>query len=349
MRRDVPTLLTIPTLLTTLLVVSLVVVSLTAGAGGAGVRPAAGQENAANGTGIDSCTTISSPGRYTLTGDIRNATIGTCLRITANDVTLDGRGHRVDGVGAFGTSGVLVTGGSNVTVRNVGATDWDDGIRFVGTRNARVAETTTARNRVGLSLVSFRDSEAVDNVARSNAVAGVFLVGSSSNNTLRNTTVRDNALVGVQLVEATRNTVVGTVARRNEFGVALLGANRNTVRGSVATGNHIAGLWLSAASDNRIRESRVSNRFYGIYLADGARNNTVESNVARGNSVGVRLRSSHHNAILGNRLVNSRDAGILLISSDRNRIIGNRGTGNRRGIAVSSSSDGNTRSNNSVD
>ena len=340
MRRDVSR------LLTTLLIVSLVVVSLTAGAG---VRPAAGQENAVDGTRIDSCTTISSPGRYTITGDIRNVTVGTCLRITANDVTLDGRGHRVDGVGAFGTSGVLVIGGSNVTVRNVGATDWDDGIRFVGTRNARVAETTTARNRVGLSLVSFRDSEVVDNVARSNAVAGVFLVGSSSNNTLRNTTVNDNALVGIQLVEATRNTVVGTVARGNEFGVALLGANRNTVRGSVATGNHIAGLWLSAASDNRIRDNRVSNRFYGIYLADGARNNTIESNVARENSVGVRLRSSDRNAILDNRLVNSRDAGILLISSDRNRIAGNRGTGNRRGIAVSSSSDGNTRSNNSVE
>jgi parallel beta-helix repeat protein len=307
----------------------------------------AGQQQT-NGTEIDSCRTISSPGRYVLTADVRNATVDTCLRVAASDVTIDGQGHRVDGVGDFGTTGVRVAGGSNVTVRNVGATDWDDGIRFVDTRRAVAANTTTSRNRVGLSLVSFRDSRAVNNVARSNAVAGVFLVGSSSNNTLRNTTASENALVGVQLVEATRTTVVGTVARGNEYGIALLGSNGNVVRESVATGNHIAGIWLSAASDNRIRENRVSNRFYGVYLADGAENNTVEANDARNNPVGVRLRASDRNAILRNRVVDSSDTGILLISSDENRIVGNRGEENRRGIVVSKSSSGNVRSNNSV-
>ncbi len=308
----------------------------------------AGQEAHGNATEIDSCTTVSSSGTYALAEDVRNGTVDTCLRITASDVTLDGRGHRIDGVGAFGSAGILVTGGSNVTVRNVAATDWDDGIRFVGTRNAGVTGTATARNRVGLSLVSIQGGTIAGNVARSNAVAGVFLVGSSSNNVLRNTTASDNALVGVQLVEATRNTVVGTTARGNEFGVALLGANRNIVRDSVASGNHIAGVWLSAASDNRIRENRVSNRFYGVYLADGARNNTVESTDARGNSVGIRLRSSDRNAVLRNRIGNSGDTGILLISSDGNRIVGNRGAGNRRGIVVSRSSTGNVRTNNSV-
>ncbi|MFH5800049.1 nitrous oxide reductase family maturation protein NosD [Haladaptatus sp. CMAA 1911] len=308
---------------------------------------AAGQ-GGTDATEVDSCRTISSSGRYVLTADVRNVTVDTCLRVTASDVTIDGRGHLVDGLGDFGTTGVRVEGGSNVTVRNVEATDWDDGVRFAGTRRSLVANTTTARNRVGLSLVSFRDSRAVNNVARSNAVAGVFLVGSSSNVTLRNTRANENALVGVQLVEATGTTVTGTVARGNEYGVALLGANGNVVRDSTATRNHIAGIWLSAASDNRIRENRVTNRFYGVYLADGAENNTVEANDADGNSVGVRLRASDRNAILRNRVVDSSDTGILLISSDGNRIAGNRGDGNRRGIVVSKSSSGNVRSNNSV-
>ncbi|EFW89823.1 periplasmic copper-binding protein [Haladaptatus paucihalophilus DX253] len=339
--------------LATVVVVGLLVVSAVGGALSMTLHDptigvAAGQSQPANGTEIDSCRTISSSGRYVLTEDVRNATVDTCLRITASDVTLDGRGNLVDGIGDFGTTGVRVEGGSNVTVRNVEATDWDDGVRFVGTRRAVAANTTTARNRVGLSLVSLRDSRAVNNVARSNAVAGVFLVGSSSNNTLRNTTASENALVGVQLVEATGTTVVGTEVRGNEFGVALLGANGNVVRDSVASGNHIAGLWLSAASDNRIRENRVSNRFYGVYLADGAENNTVESNDAVNNSVGVRLRASDRNAILRNRVTDSSDTGILLISSDDNRVVGNRGAENRRGIVVSKSSSGNVRSNNSV-
>ncbi len=329
------------------LVASTAVGTLAAVAPDSAIGIATGQQGTGE-TEIDSCRTISSPGRYALTADVRNATADTCFRVTASDVTVDGRGHRVDGVGDFGTTGVRVEGGSNVTVRNVEATDWDDGVRFVGTRRSLVANTTTARNRVGLSLVSFRDSRAVNNVARSNAVAGVFLVGSSSNDTLRNTTANENALVGVQLVEATGTTVTGTVARGNEYGVALLGANGNVVREGVATGNHIAGIWLSAASDNRIRENRVTNRFYGVYLADGAENNTVEANDADGNSVGVRLRASDRNVIVHNRVVDSSDTGILLISSDENRIAGNRGDGNRRGIVVSKSSSGNVRSNNSV-
>ncbi|WP_458205758.1 right-handed parallel beta-helix repeat-containing protein [Haladaptatus sp. NG-SE-30] len=299
-------------------------------------------------TAVDSCREISDPGRYVLTDDLTNTTESRCLRITANDVVLDGEGHRVDGVGAFGSAGVLVTSGSNVTVQNVTASDWDDGIRLTGIRNATVRNTTTMRNRVGLSLVSFRDGTVADNIARSNAVAGVFLVGASRNNALRNTTATDNALVGIQLVEATENTVVGTDARRNEFGIALFGANGNTVRDSVAVENRIAGIWLSGASDNRIRENRVSNRFYGVYLADGARNNTIVENVARENPVGVRLRSSDGNAILRNRILDSSDTGILLISSDENRVAGNRGRENRRDIVVSRTSAGNTLENNSV-
>ncbi|WP_458189444.1 right-handed parallel beta-helix repeat-containing protein [Haladaptatus sp. NG-WS-4] len=313
-----------------------------------GVASGTDSDISASQTPVDSCREISNPGRYVLTDDLTNTTESRCLRITANDVVLDGRDHSIDGVGAFGSAGVLVTGNSNVTVRNVTATDWDDGIWFAGIGNATVENTETARNRVGLSLVSVRDGTITDNVARSNAVAGVFLVGASRNTTLRNTTATDNALVGVQLVEARRNTVVGTDARRNEFGIALFGASENTVRANAATENEIAGIWLSGASDNRVRENRVSNRFYGIYLADGARNNTIADNLARTNSVGVRLRSSDENAILRNRVENSSDTGILLISSDRNRVVGNRGGGNRRAIVVSRTSSGNVRSNNTV-
>ena len=129
------------------------------GALGAGASGAFGavEQGTAAAQAVDGCTTVDEPGRYTLTSDVRNATVDTCIRVTADDVTLDGAGHAVDGVGAFGSAGVLVTAGSNVTVRNVTATDWDDGVRFTGISGATVANTTTARNRVGLSLVSLRN------------------------------------------------------------------------------------------------------------------------------------------------------------------------------------------------
>ena len=295
---------------------------------------------------IDGCTTISNPGRYVLGADVVNATVDTCIRVTASDVLIDGAGHRVDGVGAFGSAGVLVTGGSNVTVRNLTATDWDDGVRFVDVASLTVTGTQTTGNRVGLSLVSVRDGRFTDDVARSNAVAGVFLAGDSRNNTLRNTTATANALVGVQAVEARETTIAGATARDNQFGVALFGTRGTVLRDSVASSNAIAGVWLSAARGSDVSGNSLSNRFYGVYLADGAQNNTVAANRAVGNPVGVRLRSSDGNAILDNRVRNSSDTAILLIESDRNRVVGNRGTGNQRGVVAAGTE--NVVSNNSV-
>jgi len=295
---------------------------------------------------LDGCTTISSPGRYVLGTDVVNATADTCLRITASDVLVDGAGHRVDGVGAFGSAGVLATGGSNVTVRNLTATDWDDGVRFVDVASPTVTGTQTTGNRVGLSLVSVRDGRFTDDVARSNAVAGVFLAGASRDNTLRNTTATANSLVGVQVVEARETTIAEATARDNQFGVALFGTRGTVLRDSVASGNAIAGVWLSAAKGSDVQQNSLSNRFYGVYLADGAQNNTVAANRAVDNPVGVRLRSSDGNAILDNQIRNSSDTAILLIESDRNRVVGNRETGNRRGVVVAGTE--NVVSNNSV-
>jgi hypothetical protein len=59
-------------------------------------------------TEIDSCREISEPGRYVLTRDVEDAEAAQCLRIRASDVVLDGRGHAVNGTGAFATTGVTV-------------------------------------------------------------------------------------------------------------------------------------------------------------------------------------------------------------------------------------------------
>ncbi|MFC7047007.1 hypothetical protein ACFQH6_17840 [Halobacteriaceae archaeon GCM10025711] len=61
-------------------------------------------------TTLDSCTTITEGGRYVLAGDVVDSDADTCIRVRASDVVLDGAGHRVDGVGAFGTAGVVVRG-----------------------------------------------------------------------------------------------------------------------------------------------------------------------------------------------------------------------------------------------
>lgn len=124
--------------------------------GSRGVDP--GQIGAQDGSQIDSCTTINESGRYELTADITNTTASTCIRITTSDVVFDGNGHAIDGRGTFGTAGVLVgsfgTQTTNVTVQAMNVTDWDDGIRYVNVNGGTIANTTTANNRVGLTLLN---------------------------------------------------------------------------------------------------------------------------------------------------------------------------------------------------
>ena len=123
--------------------------------GGQGVGP--DQSGTPTAAQIDSCTTIDTPGRYELTADITNTTASTCIRITASDVVFDANSHMIDGRGTFGTAGVLVgsfrTSLTNVTVQAATVTDWDDGIRYINVTNGTIANTTTAHNRVGLTLL----------------------------------------------------------------------------------------------------------------------------------------------------------------------------------------------------
>jgi parallel beta-helix repeat protein len=303
---------------------------------------------------VESCTTIAQPGRYVLTADIADSEADTCLRIRSHDVTLLGGGHRIDGVGAFGSAGVLVrSNGSrpleNVTVRDVRVTDWDDGIRYIGVESGAVTGTVTANNRVGLTLLDARDVRLADNVARANQLHGISLLEATTNATLVNNTAIDNALFGFHLVEGgvRDTTLVSNTASGNEFGIGLIGVRENTVTRNTATENRIAGIWVVAASENRLSRNTVSNRFYGIFLSDLSSGNAVVENTADANAVGIRLRSSDRNTIADNTVEDSSDTAILLISSDQNEVVGNRGSGNNRGITIIGSS-GNTVANNTV-
>lgn len=303
---------------------------------------------------VDSCTTITDPGRYVLTADITASSAGTCIRIRADDVAFSGAGHRVAGTGAFGTAGIVVESDadrplSNVTVSDVTVTDWDDGIRYIGVTDGEVRGTVTADNRVGLSLLDTHDTTIADNTARENRLRGISLLESATGNTVANNTATDNVLFGIHLVEGgvSNNTLVGNAVSENEFGIVLVGAHENAVRDNTADRNRIAGIWLSASRGNDLAGNQVSNRFYGVFLADGSTGNSISETVASSNAVGIRLRSSDENAVTDNTLRSNSDTAILLISSEDNIVVRNAGANNARGITVIRST-GNTVENNTL-
>ncbi len=299
---------------------------------------------------ISSCKAIHEPGRYELTADIKDSSTNKCIRIMSSDVVLNGNGHSIDGTGAFGTGGVLVGSfeaqTSNVTVRNVNVTDWDDGIRYIHVTNGTVANTVTENNRVGLTLLSSNQTTVLNNTATENAVYGISLQETSHSNMVTNNTAASNALFGIHLVRSgvRNNTIVSNAALNNEYGIVLIGANTNAVVNNDATANRIAGIWLSEADDNRLSNNTVSNRFYGIYLGDQSNRNLLSTNTATRNAVGIRLLHSDGNAVTGNTVTDSGVQGILLIASNDTIVTDNRLSNNSAAIVLIRSKNS-TRSN----
>lgn len=289
-------------------------------------------------TPVESCTVLSRPGAYELTRNLENRNAGACIRITASNVTFDGNDHRIDGVSAFGSGGVIVgaldRSTENVSVANVTITDWDDGIRYLNVTQGRVDGVTTANNRVGLGVLNNSGTTITNSTAAANQVYGISVTRDSRRTLLVNNTARANTLFGIHLVGVGGNTLEDNRASANEYGIALIDADRNDLVGNNASLNRIAGIWLSASDRNEVRRNYVSNRFYGIYLGDRSTRNLLVNNTVHANAVGVRLVESQRNLIERNGITRSRAEAILLLSSDDNRIGPNRLAENGRGIVI---------------
>jgi PGF-CTERM protein len=217
-----------------------------AASSGAGPSVAAG----AQATGIDSCTTIDTPGRYVLTADVSASGGGDCIVVTASDVTVDGAGHTVSG---DGDHGIFVDGSatgtvSNVTVTRVKTVGWSIGVFLLDATRSRVTDVVAVDATEGIAL------------------------GRSSNNLLANDTLVGNAL-GFALGGDSRNNVLrDNVATENKFGIHFeRGSDGNLVVDNAAWNNtrwdHYSTL---DAGDNPTRNLTLTSATVGLESRDVA-------------------------------------------------------------------------------
>ena len=183
--------------------VAVLVVAAVAG-GAAMVGSTQGQSNGP--TEIKTCTTISEPGRYVLTQDIRNgggdggfAYISeTCIQIASDNVVFDGQGHTIDGFGISDTTAVGTKEGghyTDVTVRNVHITDWNRGVYLGNTEGATVRNVNASGNSFGIFVEHARDTTVRATTATHNFI-GLYHADSRGN-TFEGNTFRDNHIAGV--------------------------------------------------------------------------------------------------------------------------------------------------------
>jgi len=165
---------------------------------------------------------IDKPGSYELTKDILDTKAPVGIEIRCSNVVLDGKGHRITGVDAANSAGILIHGSgavSNVEIRNVATADWFYGIYVWGAKDVSISGVTASSNYFGIALNPASDSTITDSRFTSNSY-GVVLTGSAGN-AVSGCRIIDNDLSGISLYNAAGNTFSNNLFK-NEKNVAFI-------------------------------------------------------------------------------------------------------------------------------
>ena len=193
---------------------------------------------------VDCGCTIDSPGTYKLSGSSPMHSAGTCVNITASNVTLMG-GPALQGPGATtATFGIHIeASASKVILESIETEDFGQGIRVDGV-NATVLNSSTGGNHKGV-VVNGANAFLLDEVSEMDDVVGIQV----------DATATDFVMVS------------GEADGASDAGFKLAGVNGAFLDGAIALGNGKFGIWLLSASYNDFDGfTAESNGIAGVYL-----------------------------------------------------------------------------------
>ena len=334
----------------TALAVALMVAATAVGA----AAPAVGTADA---SAIDACGTVSEPGVYELTTNITDTSTsaGACIEVEANDVVIDGNGHRIsmeETDGKIRTPiGVRAHGVENVTVRNLTADGWGIDSSLVGT----ALEFENASD-VTVAGVVIPAGPAWDGIAVRNAedvtVRDVDLTGGGIGQTwpgsgsgvlledVDNATVRNGSLqdwertltiTGSSNVTV-ENAVIGNESRRT-------GLDRGVAIGSGVETD--TGVRVETSTNVTIRESTITRTYSGVVLGRGTSGFVLaDSNVSVNGAAVVVLATGvggDANVVRNNTVARNNVGVQTAATSNLLRVVGNNVTDNGKGVHVENS------------
>ncbi|WP_436926196.1 right-handed parallel beta-helix repeat-containing protein [Halosimplex amylolyticum] len=253
---------------------------------------------------INSCRNITQPGAYELTADVQATEQDTCLRVQASDVVIDGNDYSIEGPGPIenpesGTvnAGIWVFNDSdvsveNVSVRNVSASGWNQGlavdlIGFGGVTDVSVADSAFSENEQGLL---FRGLDA----------------------NVTNVTLAENSL-GLLAAETGEIAVNDSTIEGNENGLAAVETTQVSVESSVVRANDGTGLATDANSLLDVRNTTVSdNGGEGVRARNTGSELTMVNATVSGNGLAGVVLLRHSVATLENVTIADNDgAGVV--------------------------------------
>ncbi len=204
---------------------------------------------------ITACRLLNETGwTYNLTQDITDSASTACMNVTADNVTLDCGGRRIDGTYTLNTYGVYMKDRKNVTVRNCTITDWWFGVFMNTSLRSNISASNLTGDNTGLRILNSWNNTLNDNFVNSIGT-GVYLSNSSFNSISRNT------------------------IKNSDAGISFyLSSMNNTLSGNNLESFANYALYIYQSPDNFFRDSNITSTSTNIYhFASG---NTVFLNVS---------------------------------------------------------------------
>jgi len=280
-------------------------------------------------TDISSCSELNTPNEiYTLTQDITHSSDIVCFNITADNITLDCRGHNITNTQSDDHYGIYILERNNITIKNCNI----------------INETQ------GIYLNSSSNNTLINNTANNNSYCG-FYVYNSSNNIITNNTANSNYgsdwISGIYLENSNNNIIIDNLAKDNDgYGISTAGSNNNTFINNIAN-NNILGIDISLSSNNILINNTANNNNYGIFIGSSS-NNILINNTANNNDYGISTSVSNNNTFINNIANNNSNYGISIAKSNNNTFINNIANNNSHGIDIKLQSKNNILINNTA-
>jgi hypothetical protein len=266
---------------------------------------------------------ITEPGTYFLGRSVTDCGGGNAIDIESSNVTLDLRGHRIDGTLAFAAGINVFDGLTDVVVRNGTVSDYLFGVAAGDTE--AVIENIVAVDNFAAGVAAGDGVRVERNTLMRTSTSGAGILMNPGATAIGNTIVANEA-EGILTDNGPVTIKDNYIAGNGDAGIAydFDPANDSTITGNKLIGNG----WVSirVGNDNTINDNIVKGSI--DYPIEGGTGNTIKRNKIIGNSGGIEVDQNNvvtDNTVSGN---NGRGIGVLAGSKVKdNRVIGNTGDG----------------------
>jgi parallel beta-helix repeat protein len=178
---------------------------------------------------------------YTLNQDVSDT-----IEIDQDNLTLDGRGHTLNGSGSL--NGIDVQNRTGVTIVDVNIVGFGSGIYLSNSQDCTVTGSALSENVFGITIYESADCTLTDNVSSDNSF-GIYLNNSDQ------CAVIDNAVLenyfGIDVYHCPESVISGNTVSDNDYGILILFSDDITATNNTISEND-TGLRITLSSDGLI-------------------------------------------------------------------------------------------------